>query len=223
MRILIVEDDLELGRILCQGLSEEAIATDLVSGGEEAIAAALSSDYDVLSLDVMIPDIDGYGVCTALRRRHVETPILILTARDAVSDRVRGLEAGADDYLTKPFAFEEYLARIRALSRRHLTDRTALLEAGDLVLDTRGRQASVAGRPIALTMREFAILEFLMHNPDRLLERNQIAEHVWGYDYSSESNLVEVYIARLRRKLGAAGVEHRITTVRHGGYRFQGV
>ena len=221
MRVLVVEDDIRLGRILCQGLEEEGIAADLVSTGEEAINAALATEFEAISLDVMIPDIDGYAVCQALRRRHIGTPILILTARDAVSDRVRGLESGADDYLTKPFAFEEFLARIRALTRRHLTDRAAILNVGELRLDTRGGTATIAGKALPLTMREFAILEYLMHNPNMLIARNQIAEHVWGYDFSSESNLVEVYIARLRRKLLAAGFADRIKTIRHGGYRLE--
>ncbi len=221
MRVLVVEDDVRLGEILCQGLLEEGIAADLVTTGEEALNAAQATEFEAISLDVMIPGLDGYTVCEALRRRHIGTPILILTARDSVKDRVRGLESGADDYLTKPFAFEEFLARIRALTRRHLTERTAILQVGELRLDTRSGTVTVAGRPLPLTMKEFAILEYLMHNPNRLVARNQIAEHVWGYDFSSESNLVEVYIARLRRKLMAGGFADRIKTVRYGGYRLE--
>jgi DNA-binding response OmpR family regulator len=221
VRVLVVEDDPRLGPILQQGLEEDGISADLVGCGDDAVAAALSTSFDVISLDVMIPNRDGFGVCLELRRKRVQTPILILTARDAVSDRVRGLNSGADDYLTKPFAFEEFLARVRALARRHLADRTAVMEAGELRLDTRGRTATVAGQPLSLTMKEFAILEYLMHNPGRLLERNQIADHAWDYTFSSESNLVEVYIARLRRKLSAAGLSDCIVTVRHGGYRFE--
>ena len=221
VRVLVVEDDVLLGQILCKGLEEEGIVADLARTGEEALNAALAAEFEAISLDVMIPDLDGYAVCQALRRRHIGTPILILTARDAVKDRVRGLESGADDYLTKPFAFEEFLARIRALTRRHLTDRTAILQVGELRLDTRGGVVTLAGRPLPLTMREFAILEFLMHNPNQLVDRNRIAEHVWGYDFSSESNLVEVYISRLRRKLSAGGLAVGIKTVRHGGYRLE--
>ena len=221
MRVLIVEDDPRLGPILQQGLEEDGISVDLVENGEDAVNAALATSFDVISLDVMIPSQDGFKVCQQLRGRRVRTPILMLTARDAVSDRVRGLDAGADDYLTKPFAFEEFVARIRALARRHLADRTATIVAGPLELDTAGRHANVAGRPLSLTMKEFAILEYLMHHPDRLLDRNQIAEHVWDYSFSSESNLVEVYIARLRRKLAAEGLQDCIVTVRHGGYRFE--
>jgi DNA-binding response OmpR family regulator len=221
VRVLVVEDDPQLGSILQQGLEEDGIGVDLVDNGEDALAAAMTTPFDVISLDVMIPSRDGISVCYELRRHRVRTPILMLTARDAVSDRVRGLDSGADDYLTKPFAFEEFLARIRALARRHLADRTAVMAAGRLELDTHGRAATVAGKPLSLTMKEFAILEYLMHNRGRLLERNQIAEHVWDYTFSSESNLVEVYIARLRRKLAAAGLADCIVTVRHGGYRFE--
>jgi two-component system, OmpR family, response regulator len=220
LRVLLVEDDPRLGPILQQGLEEDGIGVDLVEFGDAAITAAISTAFDVISLDVMIPYPDGFAVCSELRRRRIQTPILMLTARDAVSDRVRGLESGADDYLTKPFAFEEFLARIRALARRHLADRAGLLEVGALRLDTGGRTAAVAGRPLPLTMKEFAILEYLVHNPGQLLDRNQIADHVWDYSFSSESNLVEVYIARLRRKLSAAGLDGCIVTVRRGGYRF---
>jgi two-component system OmpR family response regulator len=220
MRVLLVEDDPRLGPLLQQGLEEDGIGVDLVESGDQAVTAALSTAFDVISLDAMIPPPDGFLVCSELRRRRVQTPILMLTARDSVRDRVRGLESGADDYLTKPFAFEEFLARVRALARRHLASRNAVLDAGPLRLDTHGRTASVAGRPLSLTMKEFAILEYLVHNPDRLLGRDQIAEHVWDYSFSSESNLVEVYIARLRRKLATVGMRDCIFTVRHGGYRF---
>jgi DNA-binding response OmpR family regulator len=216
----VVEDDTRLGEILQQGLEEEGIAVDLVGRGDDAVTYALSTPFDVISLDVMVPGDDGLAVCRELRRRRVQTPILMLTARDAVSDRVRGLEAGADDYLTKPFAFEEFLARVRALARRHLHDRNAVLEAGELRLDTSARRATIRGKALTLTMKELAILEYLMLNRDRLLDRNQIAEHVWDYTLSSESNLVEVYIARLRRKLSAGGLSNCIRTVRRGGYRF---
>jgi two-component system, OmpR family, response regulator len=221
VRVLVVEDDLRLGQILRQGLEEDGIGVDVVARGDDALSAALATAFDVISLDVMVPGEDGFSVCRELRRRRVRTPILMLTSRDAVRDRVRGLDSGADDYLTKPFAFEEFLARIRALARRHLPDRAAVLQAGSLQLDTRGRTASVDGKPLTLTMKELAILEYLMHNPDQLLERNQIADHVWDYSFDSESNLVEVYIARLRRKLAEAGMADCIFTVRNGGYRFE--
>jgi two-component system OmpR family response regulator len=220
VRVLIVEDDTRLAALLQQGLEEDGMLVDLVRTGEDATAAALTRAYDVISLDVMIPGQDGFAVSSELRRRKVAVPILMLTSRDEVSDRIRGLEAGADDYLTKPFAFEEFVARIRALARRHLMDRSALLVAGPLRVDTSAASASVGAQRLDLTMKEYALLEFLVHNRDRLLDRDQIAEHVWGIDFP-ESNLVDVYIGRLRRKLAEAGLEDSITTVRHGGYRFQ--
>lgn len=197
------------------------MAVDLVKTGEDAVVAAYATSFDVISLDVMISGRDGFSVCAELRDRKIETPILMLTARDGVHDRVRGLEAGADDYLTKPFAFEEFVARLRALTRRHLSHRTAVIEAGDLHLHTNDKLVTVRGEQIQLTMKEYAILEYFLHNPGRLLDRNQIAEHVWGYDFSGGSNLVDVYVARLRRKLADAGLPKCIATVRHGGYRFK--
>ena len=221
MRILVVEDDPVMGRILEQGLDEAGFSVDLVTSGEEAIAAALTTPFDAISLDLMIPGEDGFVVCNRLRRRRIETPVLMLTARDAVGDRVRGLESGADDYLVKPFAFEEYIARLRALTRRHLAERSAIMEAAGISLDTRSRTASVGGKPLPLTAKEFAILECFMHNPGRLLDQEQIAQHAWNYELDSESNLVEVYVGRLRRKLVGAGIADPISTVRHAGYRFQ--
>lgn len=221
MRILVVEDDPVMGRILEQGLDEAGFSVDLVTSGEEAIAAALTTPFDAISLDLMIPGEDGLEVCNRLRRRRIETPVLMLTARDAVGDRVRGLESGADDYLVKPFAFEEYIARLRALTRRHLAERSAIMEVAGISLDTRSRTASVGGKPLPLTAKEFAILECFMHNPGRLLDQEQIAQHAWNYELDTESNLVEVYVGRLRRKLVGAGIADPISTVRHAGYRFQ--
>jgi DNA-binding response OmpR family regulator len=170
----------------------------------------------------MLPGRDGFDVSRELRRERVRVPILMLTARDSVDDRVRGLAAGADDYLVKPFAFAELLARIRALSRRHLDNRSALLELGPLVLDSEARRITVNGQELELTAKEFAILEYFLHHPNRVLTRSQIEDHVWNYDFASESNLVEVYIARLRRKLAASGVDDLIQTVRGtGGYRLK--
>jgi DNA-binding response OmpR family regulator len=170
----------------------------------------------------MLPGyLDGFEVCAELRSRRVRTPILMLTALDAVEERVRGLNVGADDYLVKPFALSELLARLRALSRRHLDDRSATLRAGALELDTCKHRVTVDGFPVGLTMKEFAILELLLLHPGQLIARAQIEEHVWNYDFVGESNLVEVYIGRLRRKLAAAGLGNPIETVRHGGYRLE--
>ena len=221
MRILVVEDDSVLGRILEQGLDEAGFSVDLVISGQEAFAAAVTTPFDAISLDLMIPGEDGFAVCAGLRRRKIKTPILMLTARDAVGDRVRGLETGADDYLVKPFAFEEYVARIRALTRRHLAERSAIIEFAGIRLDTSARTASVGSTPLPLTAKELAILECFMHNPGRLLDKEQIAQHAWNYELDSESNLVEVYVGRLRRKLVAAGVADPISTMRHAGYRFE--
>ncbi len=221
VRILLAEDDEQMLQVLCQGLGEEGFVVEAVTTGREALAAALSSEFDVISLDVMIPEPDGITVSRELRRHHVATPVLLLTARDALADRVRGLNAGADDYLVKPFAFEELVARIRALARRHLAQRSSVIELGDVVLDTNAQEVRVAGQRLRLTAKELRILEYLILNAGRLLSRSQIADHTWGYDFSSESNLVDVYVARLRRKLESAGVERPIETVRNGGYRFR--
>lgn len=222
MRVLIVEDDRQVAGSLRRGLQEEGFGVDTVEDGEEAVSAALATPFDVVVLDVMLPGrLDGFGVCAQLRARRVRTPVLMLTARDAVDDRVRGLEAGADDYLVKPFAFRELLARVRALARRQLADRSSVLRAGDLCLDTSARRASVGDRPIALTAKEFAILEYFLHHPGQLLSRTQLEEHVWSYDFASDSNLVEVYIARIRRKLTAAGMGDPIVTLRGEGYRLE--
>jgi DNA-binding response OmpR family regulator len=218
MRVLIVEDDRRLAAALRRGLQREGFVVDLVEDGEEAIGAAAFTPFDVIVLDVMLPgEGDGFTVCSELRNRRIRTPVLML------SDRVQGLNAGADDYLVKPFAFSELLARLRALTRRHLDDRSATLRAGDLEVDMVARRAAVRGTPVALTMKELGILEYLMHHPDQLITTEQIEEHVWNYDYVSGSNLVEVYIGRIRRKLGVAGIPNPFATVRGGGggYRFE--
>ncbi len=221
MRILIVEDDRRLASILTRGLAEEGCGVDAVATAEEALAAATTTAFDVLTVDVMLPGHrDGFELCAELRRRRVGTPVLMLTARDAVEDRVRGLEAGADDYLPKPFAFAELLARIRALARRHLADRRAVLDSGELRLDTAAREVMVRGRPLRLTSKELAILECLMLHPRQVLTRSQIEEHVWNYDFEGQSNLVDVYVGRLRRKLVAADAGTPIATLRGTGYRF---
>ncbi|MGH7609504.1 MAG: response regulator transcription factor [Candidatus Dormibacteria bacterium] len=221
MRVLLVEDDVRLAQVLHSGLSADGCSVDVVGRGAEAIAAAVSTAFDVITLDVMLPGPqDGFQVCAEIRRRRVRTPVLMLTAREAVGDRVRGLEAGADDYLPKPFAYVELLARLRALVRRHLDDRSAVLVAGRLRLDTAAREVSVSGRPVRLTARELSILEYMMHHPRQALSRRQIEEHVWTYDFEGGSNLVDVFVSRLRHKLRAAEAARHIVTVRGLGYRF---
>jgi two-component system OmpR family response regulator len=222
MRVLVVEDDRRLARALMRGLREAGLRADSVGTGAEALDAAASTSYDVIVLDVMLPGgHDGFSVCSELRANGVGTPVLMLTARDSVDDRVHGLEAGADDYLVKPFAFRELVARIRAVTRRHQPPRPAVVEVGNVRLDADAWTVTIADQPVALTPKEFAILELLMQNAGRLLTRSQIEEQVWDTDLSTESNLLEVYIARLRRKLAAAGATDLITTIRGAGYRLE--
>jgi DNA-binding response OmpR family regulator len=222
MRVLIVEDDHRLAASVRRGLEEAGIAADAVFDGEEALAAALTTSYDVILLDVMLPKVDGIEVSRRLRSSRMNAPILMLTARDSIEDRVAGLEAGADDYLVKPFALREVVARVRALTRRHLSDRMAVLIAGPLALDTSARRLAVAGRPLELTPKEYAILEYFMLNQGRLLTRDQVIEHVWDYDFDGGRNLVETYVNRLRGKLTRAGAEDPFITVRGArGYRFE--
>jgi two-component system OmpR family response regulator len=221
MRVLLVEDDQRLATSLKRGLGESGMAVDAYHRGDDAVAAASSTPYDVIVLDVLLPGKSGLEVAREIRSRKLGTPILMLTALDAVEDRVRGLEAGADDYLVKPFAVRELIARLRALARRHLPDRNAVLQVGQLVLDTGAHSLTVLGLDVPLTAKEFAILEFFMHNPGRLLTRSQVLEHAWDYDFDGGRNLIEVYMARLRRKLNTAGAKDPFMTVRGAGYRLE--
>jgi len=222
VRVLIVEDDHRLAASVRRGLEDAGIVTDSVFDGEEAVTAALTTSYDVILLDVMLPKMDGIEVSRRLRSRRMHAPILMLTARDSIDDRVLGLEAGADDYLVKPFALREVLARIKALSRRHLTDRSAVLAAGPMALDMSARTLTVGGQPVAVTPKEYAILEYFMLNQGRLLTRDQIIEHVWDYDFDGGRNLIETYINRLRSKMTRAGAGDPFVTVRGSrGYRFE--
>jgi DNA-binding response OmpR family regulator len=221
MRVLVVEDDRRLAAALRRGLEEAGFSVDLARTGPEGLESARATEFDIVVLDVMLPGLDGIAVCGELRRARVDTPILMLTARDTVNDRIAGLDAGADDYLVKPFAFGELLARLRALGRRHLPDRSAVIEAGDLRLDTAAHTLSVHGEDVELRAKEFAVLHYFMLNPGRLLTRTQVEEHVWNYDFQADSNLVEAYVARIRRKLAQAGAADPFVTVRGAGYRFQ--
>ena len=194
---------------------------DVAYDGREGLAMAESDEYDLLVLDVMLPGLNGLEITRRLRRRRVSTPILMLTARDAVDDRVAGLDSGADDYLVKPFAFRELLARVRALLRRGDLTKDPVIRVADLELDTVTHNARRSGVEIELTSREFALLEFLMRNPDHVLSRTQIAEHVWNYDFTALSNVVDVYIRNLRRKMDDAYEPKLIQTVRGSGYRLR--
>lgn len=196
------------------------MAVDVTHDGEDGLAAASTTAYDVIVLDLMLPKIDGLEVTRRLREHRVETPILVLTARDGVDDRVAGLEAGADDYLVKPFALREVVARLRALTRRHVPNRKAQLHAGKMLLDTAAHTLTIDTRSVELTTKEFAILEYFLLNQGRLLTRGQILEHAWDYDFDGGRNLIEVYIGRLRKKLLEAGAGDPFVTVRGSGYRF---
>jgi heavy metal response regulator len=219
MRVLIVEDEQRIAAFLERGLKEEGWAVDVVHNGDDALDWAAAAEYDVMVLDVLLPGRDGFTVCRELRARGAQTPVLMLTARDAVDDRVTGLDSGADDYLVKPFAFKELLARLRALTRRQGDSRSTELRVGDLTLDTLTRTARRGEKRIELTAKEYSLLEYLLRHPGRLLSRTQIAEHVWNFDFYSESNVVDVYIRYLRRKIDE-GFEHKlIKTVRGAGYK----
>ena len=219
MYLLVVEDERRLTQVIRRVLEEEGHTVDVAYDGDEGLAMALDGSHDVIVMDVMMPAKDGIEVCASLRREKVDTPVLLLTALDSVDDRVRGLDAGADDYLPKPFAFQELLARIRALGQRKVQGREASeLRIDDLVLDLRRRRAQRAGKKIDLSPKEFSLLEFLMRNEGRVVTRTQILDHLWGYDYDSESNLVDVYVAYLRRKVDKGHGHQLIRTVRGIGY-----
>ena len=218
MRILLVEDEVDLGNVLKGGLQEQGYAIDLATQGEDALAFASTEPYDLLILDVMLPDVDGFTVCRQLRRSGSNAPVLMLTALDSVEDRVQGLDCGADDYLAKPFDPRELLARIRALLRRGQVQRDPVLCIADIELDTATREVRRGRQPIELTKREYAILELLLRNPNRVLSRDEIAQHIWAFDFSAMSNVIDVYIGNLRRKLGDTTEPRLLRTVRGSGY-----
>jgi DNA-binding response OmpR family regulator len=220
-RLLIVDDERKLADTLKRGLEDHGHAVDVAYGGEDGLAMARAAPYDLIVLDVMLPAIDGLTVCQRLRARAAAMPILMLTARDAIDDRVAGLDSGADDYLTKPFAFRELLARVRALLRRDGPTRQPVLRFADVELDTRSRVVQRAGRPIDLTTKEYAILEYFARHPNQLLSRTQIAEHVWDFDFYAMSNVIDVYVGNLRRKLGDDREPRLLRTVRGGGYQLR--
>jgi DNA-binding response OmpR family regulator len=221
MRILVVEDEHKLARVLQRGLEEHGYAVDMAFDGEEGLALAQAAPYDLLILDIMLPSVDGLSLCRTLRTEGKELPILMLTARDAVDDRVAGLDAGADDYLTKPFAFRELLARVRALLRRDQTSRDPVLHVADVEIDTISREVRRGGQAVDLTAKEYAILEYFARNPNRVLTRTQIAEHVWDYSFVSMSNVVDVYVGNLRRKLVDDHDPRLLRTIRGAGYQLR--
>jgi DNA-binding response OmpR family regulator len=219
MYVLVVEDERRLAQLVRRVLEEEGHTVDVAHDGEEGLQMALEGTHDVIVLDIMLPEINGLDVCKSLRSNRVDTPVLLLTALDGVDDRVRGLDAGADDYLPKPFAFQELMARLRALSRRRVQPRDPQeLNVEDLTLDLRRRRAQRDGRSIELSPKEFSLLEFLMRNQGRVVTRTQILDHLWGYDFATDSNLVDVYVAYLRRKVDKDTSNKLIRTVRGVGY-----
>ncbi|MGI8595999.1 MAG: response regulator transcription factor [Thermoleophilaceae bacterium] len=221
MRVLVVEDQLKMASLIRRGLREEGLAADVAVRGEDAFWMAASSEYDAILLDVMLPGIDGFETCRRLRKEGVWAPVLMLTARDAVEDRVKGLDSGADDYLAKPFAFSELLARLRALVRRGASERPVELEVGDLRLDPATRQAWRGEERIELSAKEFALLETFMYRPGQVLSRDQLLEHAWDYDYERRSNVVDVYVRYLRQKVDRPFGARSIETVRGMGYRLR--
>jgi len=219
VRILVVEDDRKVARFVRQGLCEEGHAVEIATDGAEALDFVLTEPaYDLIVLDVMLPGQDGFGVLKTLRAHKVAVPVLILTARDSVPDRVAGLDLGADDYLTKPFAFEEFLARVRALLRRRDVARTPILTLDDLVVDPATRRVTRGERRIELTARQYALLEYFLRNAGRVLSRPMIAQHVWGLGFDAESNVIDVYVGYLRRKIDRDRERRLLHTVRGAGY-----
>lgn len=219
MRILIVEDEAGVAGFVKQGLTEAGYAVDVARDGSEGLEYALAFEYDVMVLDIMLPKMNGLDVLREMREKRVKTPVLLLTARDGVDDRVHGLDVGADDYLVKPFAFPELLARIRALLRRPPLQAGNLLCMNDLEMDISQREVRRAGKHIELSPREFSLLELLLRHPNQVLTRTQIVEHVWNFDFYSDTNVVDVYIGYLRRKIDLGFASPLIQTVRGVGYR----
>jgi len=221
MRVLVVEDEVKMAALLRRGLSEEGMAVDVAASGEDALPRAGATAYDAIVLDVMLPGIDGFETCRRMRTEGVWAPVLMLTARDAVEDRVAGLDGGADDYLPKPFSFSELLARLRALARRGPVERPALLEAGGLRMDRATRQVWRGDEEISLSAKEFSLLEVFMRRAGEVLSRFALLEHAWDYDYENRSNVVDVYVRYLRAKIDKPFGTDTIETVRGAGYRLR--
>jgi two-component system, OmpR family, response regulator len=221
VRVLIVEDELRMAGLIRRGLVKEGLAADVAPNGEEALVAAGAHVYDAIVLDVMLPGIDGFETCRRLRASGVWSPVLMLTARDSVEDRVSGLDTGADDYLVKPFAFAELLARLRALVRRGELERPAVLEVGDLRLDPATREVQRGQDEVRLSAKEFALLEAFMRRPGQVLSRYDLLENAWDFAYENRSNIIDVYVKRLRAKIDAPFGRHSLETVRGAGYRLR--
>ncbi|HEX2911488.1 MAG TPA: response regulator transcription factor [Chloroflexia bacterium] len=221
MRVLIVEDNHRLAQVLKTGLLTEGYAVDLSYNGVEGQQLAELTSYDAIILDIMLPDKDGLAICRALRQKRINSPILLLTAKDTVEDRVIGLDSGADDYLVKPFAMNELLARLRALLRRESSDKSGLLVVGDLIVDPSTHFVERDGQRIELTTKEYALVEYFARYPNQLISRERLENHVWNYDYEGVSNIIEVYMRRLRRKLDNPFKFKMFETIRGSGYRLR--
>lgn len=219
MRLLLVEDNKQLNESLRQSLEDAGYAVDSAFDGIEGEEWALLYDFDAIILDIMLPGKDGLEVCRSLRAQKVKSPVIMLTARDTVDDRVLGLDSGADDYLVKPFSLQELEARVRALLRRDAEDKSPVLQVADLELDPATRTVSRGGEDIKLTAKEFALLEYFMRNPNRVITREMAEDHIWSYDFQTTSNVVDVYVRRLRRKIDDPYAAKLIQTVRGAGYR----
>jgi len=219
VRVLIVEDEVKMASLIRRGLREEELAADVAIRGEDALWMAQATDYDAIVLDVMLPGIDGFATCRRLREDGIWAPVLMLTARDGVEDRVAGLDGGADDYLTKPFSFAELLARLRALARRGPTERPTVLEVGGLRLDPASRRVWRGDSEIELSAKEFALLEIFMRRPGEVLSRLHLLEHAWDYEYENRSNVIDVYVRYLREKIDRPFGVQSIETLRGAGYR----
>ncbi len=222
MRVLVVEDELRMASLIRRGLVTEGLSADIAPTGEEALVLAEAHDYDAILLDVMLPGINGFETCRRLRENGIWSPVLMLTARDSVEDRVAGLDTGADDYLVKPFAFAELLARLRALVRRGDAERPSVLEVGDLRLDPASREVRRGDEEIRLSAKEFALLETFMRRPGEVLSRLHLLEHAWDFAYENRSNVVDVHVRHLRRKIDEPFGRRSLETVRGSGYRLRG-
>lgn len=218
MRVLIVEDEKSILNVLAKRLAQEGYSVDMAADGEEALGYIEMGSYDCIVMDIMLPIQDGLTVLRQMRQKHNHTPVLLLTAKDGIGDKVIGLDAGADDYLVKPFVYDELSARVRALLRRNTEQKSTVLQFADLVMDTVTRQVTRSGRPIELSAKGFAILEYFMRNPNRVLTRGQIIDHVWNFDYDNDSNVIDVYVGYLRRKIDAGFSTRLLHTVRGVGY-----
>jgi two-component system OmpR family response regulator len=221
MRVLIVEDEVKMAGLIRRGMREQGLAADVAIKGEDALWMAAATPYDAIVLDVMLPGIDGFETCRRLREKGVWAPVLMLTARDAIEDRVAGLDTGADDYLTKPFSFVELLARLRALARRGLVEHGTVLTVGDLNLDPASRRVWRDQTDISLSTKEFALLETFMRHPGQVLDRLQLLEHAWDYEYENRSNVIDVYVRYLREKIDRPFEVDSLETIRGAGYRLR--